>query len=111
MRHCCNPRSLTFHHLPPQTAAPCSHTEAPTKSYIGVGARVCIGGRWEDWHLHAAGGVSYPKTFGVGVPWGAGPGTDNEVAPAFVFAASQYNLPAAIWQSAAHEIGHLFGLL
>ncbi len=87
------------------------HTEAPIKSYIGAGMRACIGGTSADW-LGKTGvvGIAYVKSFGAAT-YGAGAGTQNEVAPAFVFAASLNNQPSGIWSTLNHELGHTVGLL
>jgi hypothetical protein len=102
------PLSLTCCHLhaPPGS----THTEAPIKTYIGAGMRMCIGGRYEDWLGSSAGGIAFVSSFGD-ASYGAGSGTTNEVAPAFVFAISQSNHSSTIWKSVNHELGHTLGLL
>jgi len=67
-------------------------TEDNLKLGKGVGMRVCIGGSNTDWYKTSATGVSYVGSFGAKAN-GAGIGTANEVAPAFVFAGTASNIP------------------
>jgi hypothetical protein len=76
-------------------------TVAPPSFADRVAVRVVIGGDWDDWFGHAAGGVAYVGGFYNGA---------SNVAYVFEDALANGN-PRYTAEAAAHEAGHTFGLL
>ena len=74
--------------LDPSPSVRCA-AETPTRSLVGYGQRVAIGGNWTDWVGSQCGGITLLGTFGSRAAGDGStnspPATSNETPPLFVF--------------------------